>query len=97
MITIRAASISLLSPICSPWLFIFLKVTFDDGVDGAVKPFLGHTSWHLLPVEMIRNGCKTFPRIPQLHDLEDDFVFMWIHDKFALQPRITVRQDRRTH
>lgn len=72
-------------------------MTFDNGVDGAVKPLLTHSSRDVLLIQEVGYESGAFPVLPKPQDFLDYAVLFRVHNEFAIKPVVAVGEDRRPH
>lgn len=72
-------------------------MTLDNGVDGAVKPSLTHSSGNPLLIESVGNDPGTNTFLPELYDFLDHTVLFWVYDERSIEPIVSIGEDRRTN
>ena len=62
-----------------------------------MEPLLAHASGYLLAIEKVGDGGQALAEMPKVHDLEDNFIFMRVHDELAFKPGKSIRKDGGTY
>jgi len=74
-----------------------LLMTLNHCIDRTMEPSLAHPGWDLLLIESFCDdpGAQSFA--PELKDLLDDSILLWVDHEFSIEPVIAKGQDWRAH